>query len=349
MTTEPRTLKRELWPDVMRGILILLVVFHHSAAWSKLWYTPFFMSAFFFISGYFHKEQQPFLRFALNKGKSLLLPAVTLGFVCLLVRKGADLFNLNILYHYYCLGGAYWFLFCLFAAHIIQYWLVKLLHHRTILLLAVSFGVSIATLFLTPRTEHITQTPWHIQAACVMQAPMVLGYLSHKKRIFDLSRMKAIMVSITLAFCYVALLWVAYVHVHMAWCDVIYNDYGNIYLFLPMSLCGTLFCAFFSKAIDDKQYALSRIGKRTLVIYITHPIFLAIVIKGTSFLFRDVAHLPWRPIDHTHPGVWNLTCCFAIFVAITAGGCISIFLERYAPWMLGKQKCKPSLLTPSES
>lgn len=329
---------REIWPDVMRGILILLVVFHHSAGWAKLWYTPFFMAGFFFISGYFHKGQQPFLSFALTKGKNLLLPAFTLGFICLYVRLGANLFNFDCLYHLYCLGAASWFLFCLFAAHLVQYWIIRLLHRNMILMLAVSFGISIVTLVLTHRTEAIEQSPWHIHAACIMQAQMILGYLAHQKRLFDISPMKALMASIMFACCYMVLLWIAYVHVHMTWCDVIYNDYGNNYLFLPMSLCGTFFCAYFSKAIAQKQYCFSLIGKHSLVIYMTHPIFLTIVVKGTSFLFRDVAHLPWRPIDQTHPGAWNVTCCFAILVATTAGVLISILMNRYTPWMLGKQK-----------
>lgn len=79
MLSSDRHSERELWPDIMRGVLILLVLFHHSAAWTKLLYTPFFMTGFFFISGYFHSESKSFIPFVVAKFKGLVVPALTLG------------------------------------------------------------------------------------------------------------------------------------------------------------------------------------------------------------------------------------------------------------------------------
>lgn len=333
MSVEKPGCKRELWPDVMRGILILLVVFHHSAAWAKLLYTPFFMTGFFFISGYFHSESKPFIPFVIGKFKNLIIPTFTIGFVVLVILKKQQAFSLHHLYEWYVCGSVFWFLFCLFAAHALQYVLVRLFSRKYLFLMLSSSIIGIGALIFS---HHANVYPWHAQVACVMQPAMALGYIARQKDWFNIPMRRKLFIFSSLSFLYIILLSIAFFIIHMPWCDLISNEFGNVYLFLPMSLSGTLCLAYFAALICQGQNILSLIGRHTLVLYITHRVFIVLVLGGTSILFRDIAHMAWRPIDHTHIGAWNVTCLLAICFATAAGICLSMLLNRYAPWLLGK-------------
>lgn len=328
-----KTSERELWPDIMRAILILLVLFHHSASCGKLLYTPFFMTGFFFVSGYFHSETKSFVPFVVAKFKGLVVPALTLGFAVLVIKKGSMAFNAEKLFSNFVCGYAYWFLFCLFVAHVLQYGLVCLFRQNRLLLMLSACIISVVALCFS---HHAEVYPWHAQVACVMQPAMMLGFLARKANWFGVSLQRKTALCIGFSILYVALFSIAFFVVHMPWCDIMYNDFGNIYFFLPMSLVGSLCIAYFSASITDGQKLLSLIGRHTLVIYITHSIFFRLVTGGTSVLFRDIAHMPWRPIDHTHPGAWAVTCALSILIATLSGISISMLLQRYAPWVLGK-------------
>lgn len=333
MLSSDRHSERELWPDMMRGILILLVLFHHSASWGKLLYTPFFMAGFFFVSGYFHSESKSFIPFVIAKFKGLVIPALTLGLAFLVAREGLMVFHVKELFSRFVCGYAYWFLFCLFVAHVLQYGLVRLFRQNRLLLMLSACMVGAVALYFSHNAEVY---PWHAQVACVMQPAMMLGFMARKANWFGVSQGRKTAMCIGFAILYVALFSIAFFVVRMPWCDIMYNDFGNIYFFLPMSLVGSLFLAYFSASITDGQKLLSLIGRHTLVLYITHRIFFLLLMGGMSVLFRDIAHMPWRPIDHTHPGAWAITCALSICFATLCGISISMFLQRYAPWVLGK-------------
>lgn len=312
---------------------MLLLLFHHSAAWGKLIYTPFFMTGFFFVSGYFHSESKPFIPFVVAKFKGLIVPALTLGLAVLVVRKGLAILNVKDLFSGFVCGYAYWFLFCLFVAHGLQFVLVRLFGQNHLLLMLSACIIGVVALYFS---HHAEVYPWHAQVACVMQPAMMLGFLSRKANWFNVSRSRKKIMCLGFSILYVALFSIAFFVVLMPWCDIIYNNFGNMYFFLPMSLVGSLSLAYFSASITDCQKLLSLIGRHTLVIYITHLLFFRLVIGGMSVLFRDIAHMPWRPIDHTHPGAWAITCLLAICFAAMGGISLSLFLQRYAPWVLGK-------------
>ena len=53
--------KRIDWIDQARGILFIFVIICHSCLasdWLKCIYEPFFLTGFFFISGYLYKDKQ---------------------------------------------------------------------------------------------------------------------------------------------------------------------------------------------------------------------------------------------------------------------------------------------------
>lgn len=69
--------KRIVWVDVVKYICILMVMLSHLEARTDVWsafYTPFFLSAFFFVSGYVYRPKDSFNRFLYKKFRQLFVP-----------------------------------------------------------------------------------------------------------------------------------------------------------------------------------------------------------------------------------------------------------------------------------
>lgn len=137
--------KRLHYIDVTKGILILIVVFGHIswqaditgitnsffqiAEWSNYLYSPFYMAAFFAVTGFCANFDKPYKLFLLSDIKTLLLPSISLCVVAAAIR--------------YCMMGEWdlswvapdrilrfcslhWFLPALFWAKQIHYFIHKL-------------------------------------------------------------------------------------------------------------------------------------------------------------------------------------------------------------------------------
>lgn len=69
--------KRIEWVDVVKYICIIMVMLSHLETRTELWknfYSPFFLSAFFFVSGYVYKVGDDFKGFIYRKTRQLLIP-----------------------------------------------------------------------------------------------------------------------------------------------------------------------------------------------------------------------------------------------------------------------------------
>ena len=73
--------KRVEWLDVLKGILILFVILSHSypAQGYRYFFTPFFLTLFFFASGYTFSTKKNTKAFLQNKWKRLGIPFLVLG------------------------------------------------------------------------------------------------------------------------------------------------------------------------------------------------------------------------------------------------------------------------------
>ncbi len=70
--------KRIIWVDVVKYICILMVMLSHLEVKTALWqvfYSPFFLSAFLFVSGYVYiPEKKGFKKFLYKKFRQLFIP-----------------------------------------------------------------------------------------------------------------------------------------------------------------------------------------------------------------------------------------------------------------------------------
>lgn len=69
--------QRIVWLDVVKYICIIMVMLSHLEADTDLWYafySPFFLSAFFFAAGYVYKPKDNFGGFLYKKFRQLFIP-----------------------------------------------------------------------------------------------------------------------------------------------------------------------------------------------------------------------------------------------------------------------------------
>lgn len=75
--------ERKKWLDAMRGLAFLMVIYYHLStrnAGSILnYFTPVFLTSFFFVSGYLTKDGFPFGKVLEQRTRTLFVPLLIFG------------------------------------------------------------------------------------------------------------------------------------------------------------------------------------------------------------------------------------------------------------------------------
>lgn len=187
--------KRVEWLDVMKGILIMFVILSHTypAVIYRRFFTPFFLTMFFWASGYTFSLKSDFKTFLYGKGKRLIIPFVVLGSIrvmitCVLseqaIGDGFRQFALQI----NCKGDEMWFLSCLFLSSILFYGIVNQIKRRATnettqmgIILVISV-VLMSIGFFDMKVEKI-KFVWELELACIMVFYMALGFFYRKEEV----------------------------------------------------------------------------------------------------------------------------------------------------------------------
>ncbi|AZH31399.1 acyltransferase family protein [Paenibacillus sp. M-152] len=176
---------RQKWIDIVRSILIILVVFGHSAFiqyysnWHAVIYW-FHMPAFFFLSGYVFKPKESYTRQAKLITKRLLIPYVIIVVVItfyryMLTPMSPDIWDelWNIVLGGRFIDGFYapvWFITCLWATQLIYTAVLKLPKGYMWLLILVMFT-----------TAHFQPSSWKLPGSIDLSLYAILFYaLGHQ-------------------------------------------------------------------------------------------------------------------------------------------------------------------------
>lgn len=127
--------ERNLSVDIVRGLCIILMVLGHVGFgyYFDYYIHAFHVPVFFVITGMFFKSNQPFLKFAVKKLKTLIVPYVLVGVISLIIWKAINYdqwSNWAPAYHLLWdnstglpYNGALWFLTAMFWTTLL-YWLL---------------------------------------------------------------------------------------------------------------------------------------------------------------------------------------------------------------------------------
>lgn len=81
-TADDQNRVRLKWLDIARGLAFLMVIYSHLKYKDDMvmrYFTPMFLTMFFFVSGYLFKENCSFAKVLEQRTRTILLPFLTLG------------------------------------------------------------------------------------------------------------------------------------------------------------------------------------------------------------------------------------------------------------------------------
>lgn len=276
---------RKSWIDLCKGILILLVVFFHesrqglseveldsevlrNATRLEFMYVPFFMSAFFLISGYCSNFDKDFKSFFISNFKGLILQSFSIalfaGLLLFIITWNSASFHIGLSPSFKS-GGLLWFTIALFEAKII-FWLQKkyLRRHQYILLSNIFFIIVGSMLTHLGYKEYL-----NIYHAFALVPFIQIGFFIKDQ--YLLSK-KLLLNSIICLF--IGILMYMLLGVRISLCSIIGTWMFEplfIPLFLLLSIPGCILVLILSKFIESSSFFVFY-GKDSLAIYILHLI-----------------------------------------------------------------------------
>lgn len=281
------TNKRDFLMDNIKGILMFLVVFGHSLELFKDDFTVagiiytfiylFHMPVFIFVSGYFSKNAEKCRATAVKK---YLVPYLFFNTIWSILSFAAGATSgVSI----FTPGWALWYLFSMFIWKILLIDMVKLRHVFAISLL---FGV-----FASMSGEFGT---FMSLGRTVAFLPFFLaGYFMDDIQLEKLKKCPKIL-SVVLLLCGALLAVLAVtselIPTEILWADKSFVKHGmNMIPGFAVSImryvCGFAFVLIMVNLVPKKKiFALSKVGKNTLPIYILHTYLLCVVVATVYFI-----------------------------------------------------------------
>lgn len=298
--------KRLLYIDMCKGLLIIMVMIGHmqnvckelgvqNDVFTKIdhleWFWgPFFMPAFFVITGFCSNFNKPFRKFLISNIKGILIPSFTLGVIASWIGLlyASDL-SIGSFFHWgirrFLISGGYWFLAALFLSKLSYYWIKKINNRYTISVLLIIMHILGYLLF----TNSICYNIWFFQHAMMLTLYLHVGQC-----------LKELQISIknkTLLFNWVAyialvsiVLLLGYESPHIA-----HNVTINDILLIPhliFSVWGAYMIMQTAKCFKEKS-VLIYLGQNSLIYYCIHIKFLFFYIIIYRELLNGFSILYW--------------------------------------------------------
>lgn len=334
--------------DIAKGLLILLVLLDH-ICWQVInnnihnrlvdetmnyffLFTPFFMSAFFLITGICSNYNKTFTEFICNKTKTLLIPALFLGVIqnilysilttpeTLEIKSIIRMF-LKMITQIIYNGGQYWFLAAIFISNILFWLTQKYIKQNCYKLIIITF------LFCIGSILHFQNIPniWSIQQALLLLPFIYIGFLLKSKKI-------------GLKHSYITILYiVAVCTLHsfnvsttIVAAKVYLESYISPLIFIFLGSLGGIAIITFSKSIyifaKRNNKALQFIGKNSIIFYcLNWTIFSGLIVICRKSLENN----------NPYHSFIILTMIFILTIYIIYLFC-KLLNIRYINFMLGK-------------
>ncbi len=337
--------KRIYWIDNLRAIGILLVVLVHTGRVSGMWFEvyikSFFIPLFFFVSGLLVKDsfyEEKFILVLKKMAQRLLIPylffSISTFFIWLFFLQNfkAQSFDppkalIGIFYGTAVEGWisnnvALWFFTALFTTQIYFYFLFKL-RNRKFLFTFMLLPISVLG-YMCKAPEGIA-IPWNLGISLTGLVFFTVGYiLSFQLHSNDQLWIQRWYIAVILLLVFIL---TAFLNSTV---EFYIGDYGNYFLFYIAAFSGIFLFSFISKLIPHNP-VLSIIGENTLVIFSTHLLVIPLI---TGFLVYGL-NID-KAIFDKGIGIAIIYTALATFVTV----CISIFMKRFVPQVLGYSSSK---------
>ena len=323
---------RVTWIDDVRGLCVFCVLLAHTGIQHpylyKL-YTPFFLTTFFFISGFLYKNTN-LKNDILKIFRHLFLPYLWLNAILIIV--GIDNWNAIFQgnYNYVLskikdtvLGYNMWFIPCIIMVQLY----VTILYHIFMKTIICKLLVAICLLFTVffIKNENGSFLPWYADTALFSSSFFLLGNIVKMRIGFsnwfpNLKLNKWFSLGVLMGYICIAYLMQSVFNMEFHYA---YNYYDNPLCFILLALIGIFtVCVFF----QINHFRLFNIcGKNSLAFFAFNGKAKALAL----IILPNVLYV------ENHISVLFLSLIES-FILI----CISFFINKYCPFIIGKYKIK---------
>lgn len=341
--------KRVEWVDILKYICIVMVILSHLESKTEIWdkfFTPFFLTGFFFASGYVYKPKYKFKQFLYKKIRQLLIPWFVFSVFNIILahiltfneHKGLLMeFKLNFI-QIRAYGDKMWFIAALFVAFIPFYFFIKWYEKadikktkKCVIAVIIAFMLSLVSVLyerLVPRDIFPWNTnalPWHLEYMFQAMFYMVLGYVFKQNFENKFDTFNSLKNRIAIFIAYLLIVYVPYsmnISLNIA-ADIIYTYVCQI--------VGIIVLVSVTKSFKSNSY-INYVGQNTLIYFALHGKVLSLLqtvlkkIAGEVYLYiiSDVA----------------LSSIFALLMALVITFILIIptyIINRWLPFVVGRK------------
>ena len=177
---------RIIWIDIVKGIAMLFVMLHHhvlglSEYIYRLFYSPFFLTAFFVTAGYVFSRNQRFSEFLKKKIRTLLIPMFLLAIIGIITQRSFSVDSfcrqiIDLLVQKGTGGYRMWFVAAMFVACVAFYFVAYL---DSMQLILACFALAVINI-VWQRYYPDVLLPWHLEMLGIACFWMGFGYLLRK-------------------------------------------------------------------------------------------------------------------------------------------------------------------------
>ena len=330
--------KRIEWVDIGKFICIMFVMLSHLESGTddlRRIYSPFFLTVFFFLSGYVYREAVSFKEHFIKKAKGLFVPWFVFSHFNILLSQIISLKEKRslidqLMWNWLQIRGKddeIWFVAALFIAYIPFYFFVK--QKKSCVVITMSILLSVVSVVYTKVVPSAffpwgtANLPWHLEYVFQAMLWMVLGYYFkiYCEHIFDKCNTK-----LTCVF-----LWASYLFVVYAFSGV-YPNWIDIPLDYFVSALGILSIISLCKLVKSNKYC-SFVGSNTLTFFGLHGKVYAVLEKMMA-VFAGVFYQAILG-NNLASNVFAimLTVVLSLILIIPA-----MIINRWFPWVLGRTR-----------
>lgn len=291
--------KRIEWVDIVKYVCIIMVMLSHLETRTEIWsafYTPFFLSAFFFAAGYVYKPNNSFGVFLDKKIRQLFMPWLVFS-VFDIVLSQIITFNEHdslleeLKWNFLQIrgqGDQIWFVAALFVAFIPFYFFIRFYEskpqkingggycNKCVVAIALAWLLSFSSILYTRLVPadifpwNTTSLPWHIEYMFQAMFYMVLGYMFRHNMEAEFDKYNTLKLRIVALLAYLVLVFVPFfgkVKVPMVG-DILYH-----YLTVVVGIATLILIA---KEIKANRY-INYVGQNTLIYFALHGKALSVI------------------------------------------------------------------------
>lgn len=330
--------KRIEWIDIGKFICIMFVMLSHLESGTdglRKLYSPFFLTVFFFLSGYTYREAASFKVLLVKKIKGLFVPWLVFSHFNILTSQIISLREQLSLID--CLSWNWlqirgkddgmWFVACLFVTYIPFYFFIKQKKPRVTIILAVLLSVvSVVYKTLMPPEVFPWNTaslPWHLEYVFQAMLWMVFGYYFkiYGEHIFDKYNTRLACVGI----------WAVYLLSVYA-----IPENNSYWIAIPLeyivSVLGIISIISLCKLVKSNKY-FAFVGANTLAYFGLHGKLYAVLQKLMAVLAGEIytAILDNRFASNVFAVVLTIVMSLVLIIPI-------MMINRWLPWVVGRKK-----------